>query len=150
MYLQPQVQLTGTTLIGCDDNLKVYKSILTFMVVSSKRCVPFALKTIPLVKLSHILVRDMIISCIISLTESNFQLRAVISDNHSTNVGAYKDLLKMYPIQGNNYSIFNPKCHLSEIYLMYDTVHLVKNIRNNLLASRFFQIPEFSCTVDSA
>ena len=28
---------------------------------------------------------------------------------------------------------------------MYDTVHLVKNIRNNLLASRFFQIPEFSC-----
>ena len=145
MYLQPQVQFTGTTLIGCDDNLKVYKSILTFMVVSLKRCVPFVLKAIPLVKLSHILVRDMIISCIISLTESNFQLRAVISDNHSTNVGAYKDLLKMYPIQGKNYSIFNPKCHLSEIYLMYDTVHLVKNIRNNLLASRFFQIPEFSC-----
>ena len=145
MYLQPQVQFTGTTLIGCDDNLKVYKSILTFMVVSLKRCVPFVLKAIPLVKLSHILVRDMIISCIISLTESNFQLRSVISDNHSTNVGAYKDLLKMYPIQGKNYSIFNPKCHLSEIYLMYDTVHLVKNIRNNLLASRFLQIPEFSC-----
>ena len=87
----------------------------------------------------------MIISCIISLTETNFQLRAVISDNHSTNVGAYKDLLKMYPIQVKDYAIFNPKSHLSEIYLIYDTVHLVKNIRNNLLASRFFQIPEFSC-----
>ena len=69
-------------------------------------------------------VRDMIISCIVSLTESNFQL----SDNHSTNVGAYKDLLKVYPIQGKYYAVFNPKCHLSEIYLIYDTVHLVKNI----------------------
>ena len=78
MYLQPQVQFTGTTLIGCDDNLKVYKRILTFMVVSLKRCVPFVLKAIPLVKLSHILVRDIIISCIISLTESNFHLRATI------------------------------------------------------------------------
>ena len=55
MYLQPQVQFTGTTLIGCDDNLEMYKSILTFMVVSLKRCVPFVLKAIPLVKLSHIL-----------------------------------------------------------------------------------------------
>ena len=93
----------------------------------------------------NILVRDMIISWMVFLTESNFQLRAVISDNNSTNVGAYKDLLKMYPIQGKDYVIFNPKCHLSEVYLIYDTVHLVKNIRNNLLASRFFQIPEFSC-----
>ena len=128
MYLQPQVQFTGTTLIGCDHNLEMYKSILTFMVISLKRCVPFVLKAIPFVKLSDVLVRDMIISCIIFLTETNFQLRAVFSDNYSNNVGAYKDLLKMYPIQGKDYAIFNPKCPLSEIYLIYDTVHLVKNI----------------------
>ena len=32
------------------------------------------------------------------------------------------------------------------IYLLFDTVHLVKNIRNNLLATKFFQIPALETT----
>ena len=65
------------------------------------------------------LIRDMIISCDIDLTECELTLRAVISDNRSTNVSTYKDLLKHYPVEGNNYSILNPKYTSSEIYLLY-------------------------------
>ena len=31
----------------------------------------------------------------------------------------------------------------AKIYLFYDAVHLLKNIRNNLLAQRLFRFPEF-------
>ena len=40
-------------------------------------------------------------------------------------------------------SNFLPLPSEPEIYLMYDTVHLVKNIRNNLLASRFSRFQNF-------
>ena len=69
-----------------------------------KRCVPFVSKAILLVKYSHKLVRDKIISCDIALNECELKLRSVISDNRSTNVSTYKDLLKHYPVEGNNYA----------------------------------------------
>ena len=32
-------------------------------------------------------------------------------------------------------------------YLFYETVHLVKNILNNLLGSRFFSVPKFELSL---
>ena len=32
----------------------------------------------------------------------------------------------------------------SKVYLMYDSVHLIKNVRNNLLNSKRFVFPAFS------
>lgn len=54
-------------------------------------------------------------------------------------------MLKRYPSQDKDYAIVCPNNPSSQqVYLIFDTVHLIKNIRNNLLAARFFQIPEFS------
>ena len=36
---------------------------------------------------------------------------------------------------------------LSKTYLIFDTVHVMKNIRNNLLAKKFFQVPPLDVTV---
>ena len=37
--------------------------------------------------------------------------------------------------------MINPNTSLT-VYLLFDTVHLIKNIRNNLIGARFFQIPQ--------
>ena len=44
MYLQQEVQYDGRDLTGCDSDLKMYKSILCFMVVSLKQSTPYILK----------------------------------------------------------------------------------------------------------
>ena len=92
MYLQQQLQYDGRDLTGCDSELQMYKSILCFMVVSLKQITPYLLKVIPLTKkINHQIVQDGILNCI-SLLSGHFTIRAVVSDNHSTNVSAYKHL----------------------------------------------------------
>ena len=49
-------------------------------------------------------------------------------------------LSKAHPSNERSNCIINPHCHLQHIYLMFDTVHLIKNVRNNLLAHSF-EIP---------
>ena len=97
--------------------------MLYFMVISLKKTIPFVLKAIPFVKLY-------------------FYTRAVIADNHRSNISAFQHMLHNYSIQEKRSCIFNPYVTVKHFYLMFDTVHLIKNIRNNLLSSRYFQVPE--------
>ena len=97
MYLQREVQYDGKELTGCDSNLLMYKSILCFMVVSLKQSTPYIIKAIPLTKINHQVVQEGIINCISMLSRGDFNVRAVVSDNHSTNVSAYKHLKAIYP-----------------------------------------------------
>ena len=142
MHLQQQVQYNGRDILGCDKDLLMYKSILCFMVVSITKSISFILKAIPLVKLTSEIVGDGILNCLEVLNRPNFSsVRAVISDNNQTNFATFKRLMKTYPIANKNYCISDPTTS-RVIYLFFDTVHLLKNIRNNLLSKRFFQIPE--------
>ena len=85
---------------------------------------------------------DEIGSVITSIHESGFQVRAVVADNHATNVNAYQRLMKSYGPEGKPNTIIHPSANTT-IYLFYDAVHLVKNIRNNLLNARRFIFPPF-------
>ena len=114
------------------------------MVVSLTRSVPFMIKAVPLTKISSDIVRSGIISCIEILTQNNFYLRANISDNHPTNVSCYGKLLKRNPSTISSDYILNPFDAEKHIYLLFDTVHIIKNIRNNLLSAKYFQIPAFN------
>ena len=140
MYLQQEVQYDGLKLFGCDSELKMYKSILCFMVVSLKQSTPYILKAIPLTKINHHIVQDGILNCI-SMLNQHFNIRAVVCDNHSTNVSAYKHLTSLYPCLIRDNAMTNPSDPEKYTCLIFDTVHLIKNIRNNLLANRFFQVP---------
>ena len=141
MFIQQEVQYDGRELIGCNYELQMYKSILCFMVVSLKKSIPYILKAIPLTRINHQIVQDGILSCISILNKGNFIIRAVVCDNHSTNVSAYKHLKVLYPCSTRQNAISNPSNPEKYTYLIFDSVHLIKNIRNNLLANKFFQVP---------
>ena len=112
------------------------------MVISLKKTIPFVLKAIPIVKLSSKIISDGILNCLTILSQANFYTRAVIADNHRSNISAFQHLLHNYSIHEKRSCIFNPNDTVKHSYLMFDTVHLIKNIRNNLLSSRYFQVPE--------
>ena len=104
-------------------------------------------KAIPLTKINHQVVQEGIINCITMLSRRDFNVRAVVSDNHSTNVSAYKHLKVIHPCSMHHNAIANPLNPENYIYLLFDTVHIVINIRNNLLSTKFFQIPALETTL---
>ena len=81
------------------------------------------------------------------LSKEHFNVRAVVSDNHSTNVSAYKHLKDLYPCSLCDNAITNPYNPKKHIYLNFDTVHLIKNIRNKLFANKIFQMPALETTL---
>ena len=69
------------------------------------------------------------------------QDRVVVTDNHSANVNAFSSLKEEYNSDSPLY-IEHPSNH-KKTYLFFDNVHLVKNIRNNLLNGKKFVFPPF-------
>ena len=116
---------------------------MTFMIVSLKKNIPFVIKAIPETKIQGEWLSVHVDESIKSLHEIGFQVRAVISDNHSTNVSAYSHLIEEYGFSKEIHGIKHPSKPSSVIYLFYDSVHLIKNIRNNLLNHRRFIFPSF-------
>ena len=64
----------------------------------------------------------------------------MVCDNHAANVLAYKKLKEEYLDEVEGLSI---NYQGQRVYIFYDTVHLVKNIRNNLLGNKRFLFPGF-------
>ena len=57
-------------------------------------------------------------------------LELIVCDNHPSNVSSFKNLLKHFNQVPDELLIWY---ELTKIHHFYDAVHLVKNIRNNLL-----------------
>ena len=143
MYLQKEVQFQGGQLIGCDDNNELYKGIMTFMIVGMKKNVSFVVKAIPETKIEGKWLALQIAESIQTLHEIGFHVRAVISDNHPSNVAAFNDLYFKYGCSSHENLILHPSSSDRSIYMFFDSVHLLKNIRNNLLNSKRLIFPEF-------
>ena len=74
------------------------------------------------------------------LCNCGFRVRAIVCDNHPSNVSSFKKLLE--DVNQNPDELY--MLHKSrKIYLCYDAVHLIKNVRNNLLKCKRFVFPTF-------
>ena len=69
-------------------------------------------------------VSDQIDECIDILADCGFNVRAVVTDNHSANVNAFSNLQKQYG--ASCYYIEQEKTNNRRTYLIYDNVHLLK------------------------
>ena len=78
-----------------------------------------------------------------TLKNCGFRARAVVSENHSANVLAYKLLLKETGHLDDHLFIEH---YYQKIYWLYD-VHLIKNVRNNLLSYKRFIFPALNTMV---
>ena len=89
IYFQKDVQYQGGKLVGVDSEENLFKGIMTFMIKSLKQSIPFVIKAIPKVKIEGLWISEQIDECIHTLHKAGFNIVAVISDNHSTNVSAF-------------------------------------------------------------
>lgn len=79
------------------------------------------------------------------LIQVGFNVRGLVTDNHSANVAAFKILLNENPGDKKNYFTF-PKANY-KTFVFFDSVHLIKNVRNNLLSAKKFVFPGFDFNV---
>ena len=145
MYLQKSAYYSGREYIEVDISNNAYKDIMVFMICGLKTLIPIIVKAFPHIFLNEEWVASHMADCISILSESGFKVRAIVTDNHSSNVNAFKALKKMFHAQASDSSLFlqhpeNP----TKAYLFFDNVDFLKNIRNNLLNSKKFVFPEFS------
>ena len=142
MYLQKSCEYSSGVFVGRDDSGDFFNGIMVFMVVSLKKSIPFVIKSCPKTKINGTWLFSQISESIETLSSSGFIVRAVVSDNHPVNVNAFSVLKKEYASNPSALFIMYPSVE-KRIYVLYDSVHLLKNIRNNLLNAKRFIFPEF-------
>ena len=86
-------------------------------------------------------MKNAVFECLDVLLKFDFSRRPIICDNHPSNVSAFKKLLECS--NQDHDSLF--MLHESrKVYLSFDTVHLIKNVRNNLLNHKRFLFLSFT------
>lgn len=146
MYLQKGTSYQGGEYIGEDETGELYKGIVCFMIVGMKKSIPYVIQAIPEVSINGTWLADKISASIESLAKTGFIVRGVVTDNHSANVNAFNTLKKRYGKKDQHF-IQHPANHKGT-FLFFDTPHLVKNVRNNLLNARRFVFPQFDYEKD--
>ena len=75
-----------------------------------------------------------------TLKNCGFRVRAIASDNHFAKVLAYEQLLKEFGHLDDHLFIQH---NYQKVYWLYDAVHLIKSVGNNLLNYKHFIFPAF-------
>ena len=117
------------------------------MIVGLKQSVPHVIQAIPEVTITGEWLAEKISASLHSLAHTGFTVCGIITDNHNSNVNAFKSLKQKFG-KGDQLFIQHPSNPHKNIYLIFDTPHLIKNVRNNLLNSRRFVFPQFDYEKD--
>ena len=127
MYEEKATQHHGGEYAGADDEGNLYKDIVAFMIACLKESIPYIVEPIHKIKFSRELFPDKMPNCMDDLTSSG-----ITTDNHTSNLHEFSSLATMLNSYSNQY-IKHPGNFDNKTYLFDDTVHIMKNIRNNLL-----------------
>ena len=139
MYLQKSFQYHVGKVYGKDEHGEFYNGIVVFMVVGLRKSITYVIKTLPETKISGEWHNPQIIESLCSLHAAGFYVRAVITDSHSVNGVAFSFLKKDFlPIIQKKICLYFIHQEKSKVYLFYYSVHLLKNIWNNLLNAKRF------------
>ena len=93
---------------------KFYTGILSFIIVVLKKSIPYLIKVCPEVSINGEMVKKEIEESLQTLKAARFNVRAIIIDNHFTNVSGYSKLSEKYGINDDFFINYEG----SKIYLM--------------------------------
>ena len=146
MYLQQCTQFHGGEDIGADVEGNLYKGVVALMIQALKKSISFVIKDLPETKITGEWLAQHISECISCLSKVGRNVRAVVTDNHSSNVNAFNCLLYTYGANDSKLFIQHPDNN-TKTYLFFDNVDLMKNVRNSLFNAKKFVFPSFTFNV---
>ena len=125
---------------GTDANGQLCKGVVCFMIVGLKSNVPYIIRLVPETDIKGNLLKEEILRVIDELLEVGFNVRGVVCEKHPNNVSAFREITPDYAKEGDELRVLIEN---KPIYLFYDPMHLIKNVRNNLLKRKRFLFPPF-------
>ena len=143
IYIQKEASYQEGEVVGKDEENNLYKGVMVFMIVGLRKSIPYVVRAVPEISINGTWLKSLIDETITCLHGVGFNVRLVVSDNHSTNVLAFNLLLTQYDSDMHNHYIQHHTKPNLKTYLVFDSVHLLKNIRNNLLNRKRFLFPSF-------
>ena len=130
------VEYCGGELFGSNINNELCKSNVCFMIIGLKENVPYFVKVAPVTFLNSELLKDELLNCLELLITGRFNMTAGICDNHAANVSVLQ-------FGEDNESSLIMRINKQKVYLFYNTLHLIKNVRNNLLSKKRLVFQQF-------
>ena len=148
MYLQPEARYDGVSIVGVSEEKELYTSVVCFMLVSLKKPNPIVIRALPVTKLNGNLLAKAVHDCLKCANDMEIRIRAISTDNHNVNVKLFGLLSSDSSDEISGSVSFRSPFDGSVIFLIFDPVHLIKNVRNNWLKIRRFRVPSFEAEVD--
>lgn len=145
VYSARRIEFQNGKFFGLEDE-DVTKTLLCFMLNGVAGKYQDIVAMVPLVKVSADIIKKWFLRVLEVVSEIGFDVVATSTDGHSANRRFYSELGNgQMPVH-----IMNPFKPGSRIYLLFDSVHIFKNVFNNLLNRRNFKCPAFGETEVSA
>ena len=110
------------------------------MIVGLKENVSYIIRSVPERNTDDKWIKKQILDSLKTLKNCGFRIRAIVSDNHSYSVLAYKLLLKEFGHLDDNLFI---ERDYQKISLLHDAIHLIKNVRNKYIDLQTLHISSF-------
>ena len=86
----------------------LYKGVVALMIQGLKKSISLVVKALPEAKITGEWLAQHISECISCLSKVGFNVRAVVTDNHSSNVNAFNCLLYTYGSNDSKLFIHHP------------------------------------------
>ena len=137
MYLSPELRYDGASIIDTSEEEELYSSVVCFMLVFLKKSIPLVIRALPITRISAVLLIEVVEDIIRKTSIVGITVRAISTDNHSVNINLYTLLKSRYPHTESSCEKFVILFDNMKIYLIFDVVYLIKNIRNNWLKVRY-------------
>ena len=140
IYLSKRVEASGGQVLGLTDDCKIAATALYFMVKSLSSGYQDMVGIYPVKNLKAPTQKECFDKIMILLNEVCFNVVGISVDNAAANRKFYKDFL----CEGSwKVSIANPFTG-GEIFLIFDPTHIIKNVYNNFLTRKTFELPVLS------
>ena len=107
-----------------------------------KELMPYIVQAIPEPNFSGGWLADKMSNCIDDIVSEEYCVRGIVTDNHASKVHEFSSLAAIFNSDSHQYTK-HPGNFDKKMFLFYDTVHVMKNIRNNLLNGKRFAFLEF-------
>ncbi|GBL80019.1 hypothetical protein AVEN_29037-1 [Araneus ventricosus] len=130
MHIKPYFDYKGGNISGlCFNSENAATSVMTFMISSILSSYKDVVHILPISKITADALHTFIKQIVIGLEGIGFKVICVITDNNSINQKA----MSQFVSPSHSYSIVypHPVDDKRPLFFMIDTVHLLKNIRNN-------------------
>lgn len=142
IYISPQLNFKGGRLIGSsfDQSNALAKTAQVFSIASAFSNYKDVVAILPLYKNNGELLHRAVSEIIKSLHELDLYVLSIISDDNAINKSMFGKFKKHIFGFG---SVCNPANSIQPLFLIYDPVHIFKNIRNNWISLSSYPVFDF-------